>query len=358
MKPARGAALAIAPVALLVTGVTGALLLTPPPPPPAAACGPAGAVAPVDLASLPTGTIAGYSGVQLANAAAIVNAAVALGLDAHGQTLGVMTAMGESGLRVIDYGDAAGPDSRGLFQQRANGAWGSYADRMDPTTSATNYFRALVKVPAWNTLAPTIAAHRVQRNADPYYYEPFWPKAVEVVAALAGAAATTPTVVNADLRAPAPSADDPACLPAVAVGLSTEGWTKPAVAPITSPYGMRMHPVYHVMRLHAGTDLGAPCRAPIMDAHDGVVVGAGPASGYGNLITIDHGGGIVTRYAHMFNDGVLVRVGQQVAAGQQIARVGSNGVGTACHLHYEVRINGAFTDPAPFMAARGAPLGS
>ena len=358
MKRARGvAALAGAPV-LLITGVVGALLLTPPPPPPGGACGPAGAVAPVDLASLPTGAVAGYSGVQLANAAAIVNAAVALGLDAHGQTLGVMTAMGESGLRVIDYGDAAGPDSRGLFQQRANGAWGSYADRMDPTTSATNFFRALVAVPAWNTLAPTIAAHRVQRNADPYYYEPFWPKAVQVVAALAGAAATTPTVVNADLRAPAPSADDPACLPAVAVGLSTEGWTKPAVAPITSPYGMRMHPVYHVMRLHAGTDLGAPCRAPIMDAHDGVVVGAGPASGYGNLITVDHGGGVVTRYAHMFNDGVLVRVGQQVAAGQQIARVGSNGVGTACHLHFEVRINGAFTDPAPFMAARGAPLGS
>ena len=357
MKPSSGAA-ALITAPLLASIVAGAMMLSTPTPTPETGCGPAGAVAPVDLASLPAGTVAGYKGVQLANAATIVNAALALGLDAHGQSIGVMTAMGESGLKVVDHGDAAGPDSRGLFQQRANGAWGSYADRMDPTTSATNFFRALAAVPAWNTLAPTIAAHRVQRNADPYHYEDYWGPAVQVVAALAGAAPSAPTVVTADLPAPAPSPGDPACLPAVAVGTSTEGWTKPAVAPITSAFGMRMHPVYHVMRLHSGTDLGAPCRAPIMDAHDGVVVGAGPASGYGNLITVDHGGGVVTRYAHMFNDGVLVRVGEQVKAGQQIARVGSNGVGTACHLHFEVRIDGEFTDPVPFMRSHGAPLGT
>lgn len=361
MKPVSGAAAVIA-APLLVSIVAGAMMLGTPAPTPETGCGPAGAVSPVDLASLPTGSVAGYQGVQLANAAAIVNAGLALGLDAHGQTIGVMTAMGESDLTVVDHGDAAGPDSRGLFQQRAVG-WGSYADRMNPTTSATNYFRALIAVPAWNTLAPTIAAHRAQKNADPYYYAPFWPKAVEVVAALAAAGPATPTVVNANLPAPAaPAAPavgaDAACLPTAAVAVTAGGWTKPAVAPITSPYGMRMHPVYHTMRMHTGTDLGAPCRAPIMAAHDGVVVGAGPSSGYGNLITIDHGGGTVTRYAHMFNDGVLVRVGDKVTAGQQIARVGSNGVGTACHLHYEVRINNNFTDPVPFMVANGAPLGT
>ena len=57
--------------------------------------------------------------------------------------ISVMVALGESGLRVLDYGDGPGPDSRGLFQQRDNGAWGSYADRMDPTTSATNFIKAL-----------------------------------------------------------------------------------------------------------------------------------------------------------------------------------------------------------------------
>src|SRR3712207_8538206 len=62
-------------------------------------------------------------------------------------------------------GDAAGPDSRGLFQQRDNGAWGSYADRMDPTTSATNFFLALQEVPDWRALPPTIAAHRTDRKS-------------------------------------------------------------------------------------------------------------------------------------------------------------------------------------------------
>ncbi len=97
-----------------------------------------------------------------------------------------MTAMGESSLRVLDRGDAAGPDSRGLFQQRDNGAWGTYADRMDPATSATNFFRALQEVPDWRSLPPTIAAHRTQRNADPDHYARWWDDAVAVVGALAG----------------------------------------------------------------------------------------------------------------------------------------------------------------------------
>ncbi|WP_156036114.1 hypothetical protein [Blastococcus sp. URHD0036] len=140
----------------------------------------------VDVAAVPEGPVAGYGAEQLAHAAAIVNAGQALGLDTCAQTIGVMTAMGESSLRVLDRGDAVGPDSRGLFQQRANGAWGTYADRMDPTTSATNFFRALRQVPDWQALPPTIAAHRTQRNADPYHYERYWDAAVEVMTALAG----------------------------------------------------------------------------------------------------------------------------------------------------------------------------
>lgn len=154
--------------------------------PRSAECAVAEAGVRVDATAVPAGPVAGYGGDQLANAAAIVNAGQALGLDTCAQTIGVMTAMGESSLQVLDRGDAVGPDSRGLFQQRDNGAWGSYADRMDPTTSATNFFRALQEVPDWHALAPTIAAHRTQRNADPYHYERYWPAAVEVVTALAG----------------------------------------------------------------------------------------------------------------------------------------------------------------------------
>ncbi|NMR32476.1 CHAP domain-containing protein [Crystallibacter degradans] len=151
----------------------------------AAGCVPAGSPQP-GTPDIPDGTVAGYSGEQLENAALIIEAGQSAGLDLHGQSIGVMTAMGESSLKVLDRGDTAGPDSRGLFQQRANGAWGTYADRMDPGTSATNFFTALQDVPGWQDLEPSIAASKVQRNADPYHYEQYWDPAVTVVGALTG----------------------------------------------------------------------------------------------------------------------------------------------------------------------------
>ncbi|UKA77651.1 CHAP domain-containing protein [Arthrobacter sp. FW306-07-I] len=147
-------------------------------------CSPTAGSVSVDEARLPKVAIAGYQGEQLRNAALIINAGKAMGLSARAQTIGVMTAMGESGLRVLDHGDGPGPDSRGLFQQRDNGAWGTYQDRMNPTASATHFFTALTKISGWEQLEPTTAAHRVQRNADPFHYQTYWPAAVEVVAAL------------------------------------------------------------------------------------------------------------------------------------------------------------------------------
>jgi hypothetical protein len=129
-------------------------------------------------------SVAGYRGDQLANAAAIVDAGRAMGLSERDVTIGVMTAMGESGLKVIDHGDAAGPDSRGLFQQRDNGAWGTYAERMDPTASATSFFKALAGIEARDAMTPTAVAHAVQRNADPNHYAKYWAPAVEVVKTL------------------------------------------------------------------------------------------------------------------------------------------------------------------------------
>lgn len=155
--------------------------------PPGSTCGvPGGTSAGAVTGALPA-SVGAWSGEQIENAAAIINAGAEIGISRHGQTIGVMTAMGESGLRVLDYGDSAGPDSRGLFQQRANGAWGSLEDRMDPRISSLNFFRALMKVEGWESLPPTIAAHRTQINADPYHYEKFWDDAVEVAAALLAA---------------------------------------------------------------------------------------------------------------------------------------------------------------------------
>jgi len=135
--------------------------------------------------SLPA-SIGPYKGEQIANAAQVILAARDLGIDVRGQAVGVMTAIGESTLINVDHGDAAGPDSRGIFQQRGNGAWGSYEDRMNPRTAATNFFRALLQVPSWESMAPTLAAHAVQRNADPYHYEPYWDDAVQIVGTLSG----------------------------------------------------------------------------------------------------------------------------------------------------------------------------
>ena len=326
----------------VIAGVVAFLLLLASTPAAAGICGPSGPGAVVDLASLPGGAVAGYSGKQLENAALIMNAGQSLGVNVKAQTIGVMTAMGESSLLVVDRGDAAGPDSRGLFQQRANGAWGSYSDRMDPTISATNFFKALTRVDGWESLPPTIAAHRVQRNSDPYHYVRFWDPAVAVVGALAGVAVTGVSEGTSDL----------ACTGTTPGEVTAGGWTQPTTGPVTSSYGPRGG------RMHNGTDIAPPCDTPIYAASGGTVVRAGPSSGYGNLIAIDHGAGVVTRYAHMFPDGVLARVGEKVEAGRQIGLVGTYGDSTGCHLHFEVMIGGGFTNPAPFMADKGAPLGS
>lgn len=143
-------------------------------------------VAPVTVRTIvvPRGPIAGFCQDQLVNAAQIISAARALGIGPHTQAVGVMTAIGESRLRNLDYGDAAGPDSRGIFQQRDNGAWGTLAERMDPYTAALHFFQKAIRVPGWQTMAPTELAHAVQRNADADYYAQYWPQAEEVVAAL------------------------------------------------------------------------------------------------------------------------------------------------------------------------------
>ncbi|MDQ1060787.1 surface antigen [Arthrobacter globiformis] len=164
---------------LLFGLVFSILLLLAPAKPAAADCGPT-----VSVTINGDTKVDGYSQEQLKNAAAILGAGKALNLPVKGQMISIMVALGESELRVLDYGDDAGPDSRGLFQQRGNGAWGSYSDRMDPTISATNFIKALQKVDGWELLEPTIAGNKVQRNADPYHYQKYWPEAVKLVQAL------------------------------------------------------------------------------------------------------------------------------------------------------------------------------
>lgn len=304
----------------------------------------------VDPSSVPDTSIAGYNHEQLVNAAYVIEAGKALNLSARDQTIGVMTAMGESSLRVVDYGDTAGPDSRGLFQQRDNGAWGSYEDRMDPFISSTNFFKKLATIPARDSLAPTIVAHRVQVNADPYHYEKFWHAAVAVVDGLTGVKTGLNPGTGGQVCSSTPLGNGQ---------VSAQGWALPAAGPIASPFGYRVHPIYGTVRLHAGVDIGAGCDDPIYAAQAGTVVATGFNTGYGanGTIIIDHGGGVQTVYLHMYQSGILVQDGQKVVAGQQIGLVGSSGDSTGCHLHLQVMINDSPTDPVPFMQAVGVTIG-
>lgn len=116
---------------------------------------------------------------------------------------------------------------------------------------------------------------------------------------------------------------------------------------VTSPYGYRIHPIYGVRKLHTGTDFGAPMGAAIYAAADGKVITSSYYGGYGNTVIIDHGGGMTTLYAH--NSALYVSVGQTVKRGQKIAACGSTGNSTGPHCHFEVRINGATTDPMKYL---------
>ncbi|GEK80936.1 peptidase M23 [Agrococcus baldri] len=125
---------------------------------------------------------AGWDRGQLANAAIVMQAGRDLGLDERDVRIGVMTAMGESSLRVVDHGDDAGPDSRGLFQQRTG--WGEYEVRMDAYGSAVLFYRALARLDGREELAPTRVAHAVQINLDPDHYARWWDDAGAVVEAV------------------------------------------------------------------------------------------------------------------------------------------------------------------------------
>jgi murein DD-endopeptidase MepM/ murein hydrolase activator NlpD len=123
--------------------------------------------------------------------------------------------------------------------------------------------------------------------------------------------------------------------------MPTKGWLSSAFS------SMRTHPILHVARPHEGIDVTAPMGSPIEAPAGGVVLDAGWESGYGNTVTIDHGFGIVTKFAHASK--LLVKTGQRVSRGQKIALVGNTGLATGPHLHYEVHVNGRPVDPLKYV---------
>jgi murein DD-endopeptidase MepM/ murein hydrolase activator NlpD len=117
---------------------------------------------------------------------------------------------------------------------------------------------------------------------------------------------------------------------------------------ITSNFGIREHPIQGIVKQHTGLDIGgAPLGTPVVAALDGVVTYAGWLGGYGNCVMINHGDGVVTLYGH--GNKILTTVGKEVKQGETIMEVGSTGNSTGPHLHFEVRINGEYTNPLNYV---------
>ena len=130
-------------------------------------------------------------------------------------------------------------------------------------------------------------------------------------------------------------------------------WPVPGYTKITSNYGMRVHPITGQYKLHTGVDISAPIGANFVAANDGIVTKAEYNTAYGNMVIIDHGGGISTLYAH--GSEILVTVGQTVKRNEAILKVGSTGYSTGPHAHFEVRINGVVTNPIEYITNRVIP---
>ena len=128
-------------------------------------------------------------------------------------------------------------------------------------------------------------------------------------------------------------------------GKGVLGW--PVNGEVTSGFGYRMHPIFHVRKMHTGVDISAGMGTPIKAAAAGTVIFAGWRGGYGQAVIISHGNGLATLYAHQSK--LLVSVGDKVKRGEVIGKVGSTGYSTGPHLHFEVRVNGNPVDPMGYL---------
>lgn len=122
---------------------------------------------------------------------------------------------------------------------------------------------------------------------------------------------------------------------------------KPSSGPVVSRFGPRVHPIHGTTKMHNGIDIDGPYGVTIVASEDGTVILAGDKGGYGRTVMIDHGGGMVTLYAHM--QAFSVSLGDRVSRGEKIGEIGSTGLSTGPHVHFEVRINGNPVNPMAYL---------
>ena len=141
--------------------------------------------------------------------------------------------------------------------------------------------------------------------------------------------------------------------PADRTSVLSSGFVRPVEGAVSSRYGLRFHPILQVWKLHTGTDIGAACGTPVKAVKDGVVSFAGAAGGDGNRVIVDHGQGLATTYNHLSS--YAAAAGMPVRQGQIIGYVGTTGLSTGCHLHFEVMVNGLIVDSGPYLDLAAAP---
>ncbi|MDR7277663.1 M23 family metallopeptidase [Catenuloplanes atrovinosus] len=350
--------LVVAIVAVIVLLCTGAVITDDGPA--SASCTGSGAVTPRPVATGAWHPVGVWDSAQVAHAAVIVAVGQQQRVPPRGWVVAVATAMVESRLLNLSYGDR---DSVGLFQQRPSQGWGTPAQLQDPVYASQRFYTALLTVTGWEAMPLTVAAQTVQKSAFPDRYGAQEHDAERVVAAVTGATAIT---------------DLPGASLAICTGHSAGpgGWVRPVDAVVGSGFGPRGG------ELHAGVDLSAARHTVIRAAAAGTVVasacnstsgtcdvdGSPGTIGCGWYVDIAHTGGIGTRYCHMVRR-PEVTVGATVAAGVPIGLVGSSGNSSGPHLHFEVHENACADDtcqlspanaidPVAYMRARGAALGA
>ena len=268
---------------------------------------------------------------QLRNASIIASVGRSMGASTRDIVISFMTAMQESGLRNLNYGDR---DSLGLFQQRPSMGWGTPAQVTNPEYAARKFFEGLLRVQDRGSMPLTLAAQAVQRSGFPYAYAN-WQSMAE---ALVGSMGSDPNQL---------AGFGMFARMAAASGGGTGKYVRPASGPVTSEYGMRWG------KLHDGIDIGAPIGTTIVATDTGRVLSAGwNNGGFGNWTLIDHGAGMVSGYAHQ--DRVAVSGGQQVQRGQTIGYVGNTGFSTGPHLHFQMGGGpGRFQNPRNWIPSLG-----
>jgi murein DD-endopeptidase MepM/ murein hydrolase activator NlpD len=274
---------------------------------------------------------------QASNARTIIAVGKSLGVPPRGWVVAIATALQESGMRSLDYGDR---DSLGLMQQRPSTGWGTPTQVQDPAYAARAFYggptsptsnSGLLSVPGWQQMPLWQAAQTVQRSAFPRAYADHEPLATEIVHRLTGATAGC-----------APLADGP--------------WRPPVPAgyALTSSFGWRTSPTAGGADFHTGQDFARAEGSPVTAVSHGTVVYNGWSGGYGNLIRVRHPNGVESWYAHLSS--VDVNVGENVAAGDRLGAVGSTGNSTGPHLHLEIRVDDQPIDPMPWLAQKGVHL--